>query len=268
MKRKCIIVDLEGTLSDCSHRIHHLMNKDYDKWNELFHLDPINSEFIKVFEENFTQITIPSIILCTAKEMRFRKDVERWLCSNKIPFSGVKRSIWGFINSIHYRKTGDTRSSVEVKADMVEGINKDYQITKAYDDRKDIRDMYNKYGIETPCWPGVKKEGLSLVSEEKTVSQILSEAGEFYEGRAAVYGEAHKKHGKIMEAFFPEGMKLKTAEDFYSWHIFELVVVKMNRIARCMMRGEEHHDSWKDTMVYSAMKLESIQNKKGVTENE
>jgi len=64
-KKDCIIIDLEGTLSNCSHRIHHYENKDYDKWNELFREDTVHESMVEII--NRYKVNGVQIILCTAK---------------------------------------------------------------------------------------------------------------------------------------------------------------------------------------------------------
>lgn len=99
---------------------------------------------------------------------------------------------------------------------------------------------------------------------DKTAADHLREMAAFYEKRNEEYGNAHTRHGKIMAAFFPDGITLKTAADFHTYHAFELIVIKLNRIA-----GQfpiPHMDSWLDLCVYGAIAIEEI--KKGDKANE
>ena len=48
-------------------------------------------------------------------------------------------------------------------------------------------------------------------------------------GRNSKYGNAYKKHGKMMISFFPDGIILRTEEDFTRFFLFSMVAGKMNR---------------------------------------
>ena len=88
----------------------------------------------------------------------------------------------------------------------------------------------------------------------KDASQILKEASKTFLERNKVYGDNYKIVGKVMKALFPDGVTLKTEDDFNTWHLFELVIVKITRFANSNLK---HKDSIHDTTVYSAM-IESI----------
>lgn len=91
----------------------------------------------------------------------------------------------------------------------------------------------------------------------KNAAEILAEMADTYRERNRVYGDNYKRVGAVMAALFPEGMKLSRAEDFNSWHLFELMVVKLTRFANS---GLTHQDSIHDLAVYAAM-VESLLNK-------
>lgn len=90
----------------------------------------------------------------------------------------------------------------------------------------------------------------------KTADEFLTEAAKTFKDRNAVYGNNHLNVGGAMASFFPNGVLLKTADDFNRFHIFMLGVVKVSRYANNWPKGG-HADSAHDNTVYSAM-LESI----------
>jgi len=83
------------------------------------------------------------------------------------------------------------------------------------------------------------------------VFDILQKAAAVYEERNAVYSDAYLKVGPIMEALFPQGMKLETPEDHNRYHLLVLIVVKLTRYSAQWQSG--HPDSMNDVMVYAAM---------------
>jgi hypothetical protein len=90
----------------------------------------------------------------------------------------------------------------------------------------------------------------------KNAADILAEMADTFRERNKVYGDNYKRVGAVMVAMFPNGVQLKTEEDFNRWHLFELMVVKLTRFANT---GLVHQDSIHDAAVYAAM-VESLIN--------
>jgi len=84
--------------------------------------------------------------------------------------------------------------------------------------------------------------------------EILNSMAETFRERNKVYGDNYKSVGAVMVALFPNGIDLKTEEEFNIWHLFELMIVKITRFANTEMT---HKDSIHDTAVYAAM-VESL----------
>jgi hypothetical protein len=90
------------------------------------------------------------------------------------------------------------------------------------------------------------------VQESISVAQRLRNLADLYEERNAVYGDDYKRHGDIMMALFPEGLKLDTALDFNRYGIFKELVTKLSRYAAQWKQGG-HYDSLNDKSVYAQM---------------
>jgi len=86
--------------------------------------------------------------------------------------------------------------------------------------------------------------------------KILEMWAKFFKDRNEDYGDAYLRFGEIAILLMPEGITLKTADDFYFFHIFVLEIVKMIRIGNAIPQGVHHSDSWKDLAVYAAMYTE------------
>ena len=89
---------------------------------------------------------------------------------------------------------------------------------------------------------------------KKDASVILDDMSDTFRERNKVYGDNYKMVGEAMVALFPNGVVLRTAEDFNRWHLFELKIVKLTRFA---VSGLTHKDSIHDDAVYAAM-VESL----------
>lgn len=85
---------------------------------------------------------------------------------------------------------------------------------------------------------------------KKNAADILADMAETFRERNKVYGDNYKRVGDVMVALFPEGVELKTQEDFNTWHLFELMIVKLTRFANSNLT---HVDSIHDCAVYAAM---------------
>jgi len=89
-------------------------------------------------------------------------------------------------------------------------------------------------------------------TKDPYVTELLNRMAKLYAERNAVYKDNYLKVGGVMEALFPEGMVLKTAEDYNRWHLLELAIVKLTRYANQYEKGG-HADSIEDMIVYLAM---------------
>lgn len=94
------------------------------------------------------------------------------------------------------------------------------------------------------------KDDIRAEKTTQTAADILEEAGRTFRERNAVYKDNAEVVGKVMAALFPNGVKLRTAEDHKMYHLFELVIVKLTRFTQS---GLTHTDSIHDLAVYAAM---------------
>jgi|TARA_R110000803_G_scaffold51919_7_gene107065 hypothetical protein len=85
-------------------------------------------------------------------------------------------------------------------------------------------------------------------------SKILQDMATTFKERNKVYGDNYKTVGIVMSGLFPDGVNLKTIDDYNTWHLFELMIVKLTRFANTNLT---HRDSIHDAAVYAAM-IESL----------
>ena len=78
----------------------------------------------------------------------------------------------------------------------------------------------------------------------------LHEAVDTFCERNKIYKDGWVSHGGAMAALFPNGIQLKTPEDFSRFILFEMCVSKLNRYAQNFSDGG-HPDSVHDNGVYS-----------------
>lgn len=123
----CIICDIDGTLSNSSNR------RIFD------YKECVNDEVIipvRGILQVFTQIKTP-IVLLSGREEVCRKETEKWLYDNNIPYS-----------FLYMRKEKDFRSDVIVKQELFdEHIRGKYNVAFVIDDRPKVLEMWCKMGL-------------------------------------------------------------------------------------------------------------------------
>lgn len=86
----------------------------------------------------------------------------------------------------------------------------------------------------------------------KSPDELLREAADLFAERNAVYGDSWFTFGEVMKTFFPDGLKLETADDFSRFASWSMCLVKLERYAKNFENGG-HLDSVRDLKVYAAI---------------
>jgi hypothetical protein len=102
-----------------------------------------------------------------------------------------------------------------------------------------------------------------MSNDRQKVPEQLRNLAKLYEERGAIYGDNYKHAGRRLLEFFPEGLTLKTADDFQWFHLFVHADGKLSRYAQSRMRQKRgHRDSLDDLSVYSQMLAETDEDAK------
>lgn len=116
-----VICDIDGVLADCSHRLHHIKEKDYEAFYAFENM--IEDEIIWKGKELFNSVKQPTslfdVYLLTGRPERTRKITEIWLHYHDI-----------YCNRIYMREDDDHRPSPKVKVDL---MNKIIESRRSYD---------------------------------------------------------------------------------------------------------------------------------------
>ncbi len=86
----------------------------------------------------------------------------------------------------------------------------------------------------------------------KSVPDRLSALSDIYRERNAIYKNDYLEFGDVMAALFPEGITLKTGEEFNRFCLFVSMMIKMRRYSKNVLSGG-HIDSLDDVAVFSQM---------------
>ncbi len=252
--KNVVIVDIDGCLSDHSDRIKMAQDRNWDAYHQLSQSDPPIEAIVELVKTTAGSRDT-EIMICTGRPMKWLKQTSQWLNKHSIPRLAV-----------YMRADGDKRSSAEVKEGFLKAIREHYDVWFAIDDQQSVKEMYERNGVvclqpasllDIP--PEEGKTG--VIEEDRTTSQgadvpsILNDASLTYQERQGAYKNTYKLHGKVMAQVFPDGITLRTEDDFLKYHLFVLEMIKMIRTA---CSGMTHIDSQHDLMVYAAMFEETM----------
>ncbi len=132
-----IIVDIDGTIADCSHRRVHLAESKKD-WNNFF-TDMISDKpiipVIHLIEK--LQVHGFKLLFCTGRPEVYRSVTQSWLLQHDLD-----------PHHLYMRKDKDYREDYIVKSEMLDTIYHDgFMPLLAIDDRQSVVDMWRSRGL-------------------------------------------------------------------------------------------------------------------------
>lgn len=243
------ILDLDNCIANDEWRIQFIdwneqdMNKRYEKYHSCSFNDQIGNTHLLRTEHD--------IVISTARPECYRATTIAWLDSKNIDCV-----------SLFMRPDGDHRHSVDLKRDhlkLIASIHGADNIADAYDDRPDVVKMYMDNGIVAHVHAIHSLDAYRQSSSEvKTVPEILLAAAQTYDERNRKYGNSYKRFGDVMVGMFPDGLTIRTAEDWNRMGLFVQATSKFVRYSAQFENGG-HKDSAHDLINYAAM-LEEMTN--------
>lgn len=141
-----IIFDIDGTLADCSHRLHWIQNKPKN-WKAFFagmeHDVPI-VETLEVFRglarARDDYEALHRIIFCTGRPESHRIETRAWL----VRHLGTRTLDY----PLYMRLGGDHRPDFVVKEELLADMKKDgFDPKIAFEDRDQVVDMWRRNGL-------------------------------------------------------------------------------------------------------------------------
>ena len=142
----CIIIDIDGTISNLDHRLYHIRKQPRD----------YNSFFAAMTEDTPIQDTLwlidllitayyeePDFVffICTGRPEDYRRQTEEWLREYAMRLRNV-------VNNIFMRPSKDFRKDSIIKNEMRQKIEgKGFNIRVVLEDRQSVVDMWRENGI-------------------------------------------------------------------------------------------------------------------------
>ncbi len=137
--RTCYLFDIDGTLADLSHRLHHIQ-KDPKDWDAFFSACPDDAPIEPICELARALSSAAPIILVSGRSERVRMQTDFW----------IKVRAQVLFSALYMRRDGDHRPDNEVKSDLLDQILADgYRPIMAFEDRTSVVRFWRSRGI--PC---------------------------------------------------------------------------------------------------------------------
>ena len=133
-----VVVDLDGTLAACTHRLHHIRGRGRKNWDAFFagcHLDkpnPVVVALVKALEKDHR------LIFCSGRPERTRRATVKWL----------ERHLGLKPEALYMRGDSDRRADDIVKRELLERMRADrFAPALAIDDRRRVVEMWRSEGL-------------------------------------------------------------------------------------------------------------------------
>jgi NLI interacting factor-like phosphatase len=133
--RKMVIVDMDGTLADVSHRLHHIRGgrkKDWKRFFEAMDADPpspVVAEWVRNLSPDY------EVVIVSGRPEGYGDRTIAWLRRHHIPFSHILM-----------RRDGDHRPDHIVKQEILDRLPRK-AIAFVIDDRNSVCEMWRRNGL-------------------------------------------------------------------------------------------------------------------------
>ena len=149
----CIVFDIDGTLSNCEHRLHHITQgrKDWDGFFDAMVDDSPNPDIVWLSEAlappRWSHTS--AFFIVTGRPDSHREQTENWLNEHA-------ENLWMNTEALLMRASGDRREDVIIKREILKEIrDQGYNVRLVIEDRKSVVDMWREEGITClQCAPG------------------------------------------------------------------------------------------------------------------
>lgn len=148
MSTRCYLVDIDGTIADCSHRLPHIQKEPKD-WNAFFDACGRDRPILHMVDlvRSISADDI-EVVFVSGRPERCRQATIDWLKS------AFREWDWAdpvsFSRDLYMRKDGDHRPDDVVKGELLDALLADgWRPIMAFDDRDRVVKMWRSRGI--PC---------------------------------------------------------------------------------------------------------------------
>jgi hypothetical protein len=138
MTRKCFIIDIDGTIADGTHRLHHIQKEPRD-WDTFFKACGDDKPIEHMLHVVEALSLYYDIVLVSGRSDLVMAETVAWLDKQEITWS-----------ALYMRKQGDHTDDDKLKIKLLEQVRKDgFEPVMAFDDRNRVVKAWREAGI--PC---------------------------------------------------------------------------------------------------------------------
>ena len=149
-EKDIIVCDLDGTLANCEHRVHHVRREDSNglkkkpDWDSFYagvKGDSVNTPVLFILDTFLNSQPTPfNIIFCSGRPERCREDTIWWLRE--------ECRLWHPpVMQLLMRKDGDFRADYIVKQEILDAHIDKERVLFVLDDRQQVVDMWRRNGL-------------------------------------------------------------------------------------------------------------------------
>jgi phosphoglycolate phosphatase-like HAD superfamily hydrolase len=136
--KDCYVFDIDGTLADASHRLHHIARKPKD-WRAFFAASADDKAIEHICDLARHLSKAKPVVFVSGRSDEVREETEDWL----------ERET-GLRGPLYMRNRRDRRPDYIVKAELLDRLQADgYRPIMAFDDRDQVVKMWRAKGV--PC---------------------------------------------------------------------------------------------------------------------
>jgi phosphoglycolate phosphatase-like HAD superfamily hydrolase len=136
---RCYLFDIDGTIADATHRLHHIQ-KDPKDWPAFFDACVDDKPIQHIIDLARRLAFCEGVIFVSGRSDRVIEQTRSWLVRHGL-------SLW---NGLYMRKDGDHRPDHIVKLELLQQIRADgFEPIMAFDDRSSVVQAWRDAGI--PC---------------------------------------------------------------------------------------------------------------------
>lgn len=135
--RKALLSDIDGTISDRSHRLHHLEGKkDWKSFFSEMHNDPPIMKTISRIENLLSNYD--TLIFVTGRPEKYRFETEKWI-QNNTDFKNYE---------LLMRANNNFEKDVIIKKEMLNKIRENFDVDTIFEDQIELHEMWQSEGLD------------------------------------------------------------------------------------------------------------------------
>ncbi|HYP25450.1 MAG TPA: hypothetical protein VE262_01915 [Blastocatellia bacterium] len=134
--RKSVIVDIDGTLADVDHRLHHIRGKR-KKWKKFFSLMSEDEPIKEVVEQVKELAKDHDIYVVSGRPDDYLEVTLAWLKLHEVPFK-----------DLYMRESGDYRPDFVVKQEILDAHFDKENVELVIEDRPSVIRMWRSNGLK------------------------------------------------------------------------------------------------------------------------